>query len=87
MARTVEIALSDEFLLKTQENDVQTRTVSEAVGYLSTWALNGMGNYAGKLSIYGDKNGDLHATYRNKEGSVTYNIFGQLNEKEYSFHS
>lgn len=66
-----------------------TQQVHNAIGYLTTWAINGDSDrYKGKMSLYGDKEGNLHGTYRNVAGDVTYNLFGQRDEKgEYSFHS
>lgn len=57
-----------------------------AIGYLAIWAHKS--DSKTKLSIFGDPNGDLHATYENEQGEVTYTIFGQRGDDgSYSFHS
>jgi hypothetical protein len=55
-----------------------------AIGYLSVWAV---GSRHKDVSIYGDNEGNLNAVYRNEAGEVTYTLFGQFNNGEYSFHS
>lgn len=85
MNRTVEMRFHEEF-----SNAVgETMKASEAaIGYLSMWGINSAERYAGKVSIYGDRTGDLHGTYRNSNSEITYTIFGQRGEDgSYSFHS
>lgn len=64
-----------------------TNHVHAAIGYLATWGLASE-RFSGKMTLYGDKDGNWHATYRDKQDNVTYNIFGQRNEDgTYGFHS
>lgn len=82
--RTVEIHLTEEFtniVANTQHH------ANNCIGYLSMWAIHSE-RYSGKLTIYGDKDGCLNATYRNKAGDVTYSMYGLRREDgTYSTHS
>lgn len=82
--RTVAVSLSQDFLSVTAENG---KDVSEAIGYLTTWAI-GSERHSGRVSLYGDRLGNLHANYRNANDDVSYELYGQRGEDgSYSFHS
>lgn len=93
ITRQMEITKHENFDAQEFDNsyarDRFSKNSCEAIGYLASWAIAGAsGNYAGKMSLYGDADGGWHATYRNEQGEVTYTIFGELSEDgEYSFHS
>lgn len=83
-----------EVTMKFQEgfNEIAINTIEQvhkAIGYLITWAVNSDSErYKGKMTLFGDDNGDLHAAYHNQQGEVTYTIFGQRDEQgHYTFHS
>ena len=86
MNRTVEMRFHEEFETTAAE---KMKEVNAAIGYLSMWAVTSPERYAGKVGIYGDQRGDLHASYRDKDtGEITYTIFAQRGENgSYSFHS
>jgi hypothetical protein len=67
-------------------NGAQDTLLTAAVGYLCMWAVHN-DRYC-RLRLYGDRRGDLHARYTNKDGVETYVIFGHRQEDgNYSFHS
>jgi len=84
MNREITLAKHEEFDNLTQDD---LSPVYAAIGYLATWGLASE-RFSGKMTLYGDTNGNWHATYRDKQDNVTYNIFGQRNEDgTYGFHS
>lgn len=84
MGRTVTLTFDDEF------QNVVIETIGQVyhtIGYLAMWAISSE-QRSGNLTIFGDREGNLHARYRNKAGEVTYEIFGMRDENgEYSTHS
>lgn len=84
--RTIEITLDPEFMGVTA-NDLP-RHIRAALGYLSYWAIDGIGTYSGKVTVLGDREGNLHANYHNLDGKFTYHLFGLRGEDgSYTFHS
>lgn len=84
MSRTIELTLSEEFLTLASLGTLIEK--DRAVGYLCNWAIHSE-RYC-RLTIYGDKEGNLNASYRNAAGEVTYSMFGMRGEDgTYSFHS
>jgi len=71
-SRTVEISLNEEFYNVVGD----THHANNCIGVLSMWAIISE-RYSGRLTIYGDKEGQLHATYRNQKGEVTYTMYCQ----------
>lgn len=84
MDRNVTIRYNDKFLVAV--SGVEVRTLDQAVGYLSTWAITSP-RYV-NVCIFGDNEGNLHGTYKDSKGDVTYTLFGLLDKNmTYSFHS
>ena len=84
--RTVEVALSEGFVENT--DFPHDTNISQAIGYLSTWAISSIERYAGKVVITGRDNGNISAQYHDSKGFASYNIFAQRREDgTYSFHS
>lgn len=80
-ARPCNIKLNPEF-------DWRTDEANKAIGYLATWAINGDSNrYAGSVTVWGDKEGNLHARYTDTDGKITFVLFGMNDAGLYSFHS
>ncbi len=71
MKRNVEISFSEEFKNITAKC---WQEVSKMIGYLSTWGIESSEKYAGTITIYGDHQGCLNASYRNIKGEVTFEI-------------
>lgn len=71
MIRTIEMWCHTDFTDIQADNRV---SVDACIGYLVSWALHSE-RYC-RLSIYGDSQGNLNATYRNSAGEVTYTMFG-----------
>ncbi len=69
--------------------------LARTLGYLALWAMpagdthgDTSGRYSGRVKIYGDRCGDLHAIYHNAKGEATYNIGGvRRDDGTYSTHS
>ena len=62
------------------------RNVSSAVGYLAGWGKNS--DRYKEVFIFGDSEGNVHGSYRNGAGDVTYSLFGlRGTDGSYSFHS
>jgi hypothetical protein len=83
-----------ETIIRLEDTFELSHSAEKAIGYLSTWAIGGSSDrYQGPCTVYGDRNGDLHGTYRNKAGEPTYAIFGMRDasadgeESRFSFHS
>lgn len=84
MTRTISLTLTEDFVNVNVRN---RESVNRAIGYLSTRAIIHSERYC-SVTIYGDKNGCLNATYRNGNGEVTYNLYAQLGEDgSFSYHS
>ncbi len=91
--REVEIKLDPNFI--NVVGSLYGEHLTRALGYLSMWAIptgeshgDTSGRYTGKVKIYGDRNGDLHAIYHNSKGEATYNIGAVLHDDgHYSTHS
>jgi hypothetical protein len=82
--RTIELHISSEAFQNAVANI--GKQLSVAVGYLATWAVHSE-RYC-MVMIDGDNHGNLFATYRDKDGKVTYSMAGMLrNDGTYSFHS
>ena len=83
-SRAVEIVFNPEFANVTA-NDTSCKS-NAAVGYLATWAIHSCRHV--RVSILGDREGNLHATYRDANGDVSYSLFGLRGDTgDYSFHS
>ena len=69
--------------------DAHSRELSRAIGYLASWAI--MGDRMSSVRLTLDAEGDLSASYLDKDGSQKYYIFGLRDDdsadKQYSFHS
>lgn len=62
------------------------KSAEAAIGYLCRWAIHSP-RYS-KVLIYGDKCGNIHATYRNETGDITYDMSAIRHEDgTYSTHS
>ena len=84
MPRIIHLELTDEFM--DQHADTPRANLDAAIGHLCGWSHNAESKQ--RLRLYGDKRGDLNATYRNDEGTVTYQILGQHDGKgNFTFHS
>lgn len=82
--RRCELHLPEAFL--DAVGGLPNQKVQAAVGYLCLWGA-GSERYR-NVTVFGGNNGDLHATYRDDAGGVTYTLFGQRHvDGGYSFHS
>lgn len=84
--RAITLTLSEEFLNLNAKNDLET---FKAIGYLATWAYpNQTEERHCKLDLYGDREGNFQASYKDKDGKQTYFLFGlRRDDGTYSFHS
>ncbi len=84
--RKIEMTFHENFLFATRIAPAETRA---AIGYLAGWAFPSEGGrYAGRMSLEGDEEGNVYATYRNPDDDVTYTLFGLRDaDGSYSFHS
>jgi hypothetical protein len=86
----VEISLSEDFLDAVGGNLRTNKNIDQAIGYLATWAIPQIGStrYSGKVTIYGDKEGNLNASYRDNKGEIIYSMAAIRNDDgTYSTHS
>jgi hypothetical protein len=82
--RAVQIHLGDEFL--DAVGGLPNKSVGGALGYLACWAIQSE-RYK-SVVLYGDKDGNIHATYRDGNGEVTYSMFAlRAEDGSYSTHS
>lgn len=82
MKRTITVEYDDAFINAT----IDAKAAREqAIGYLATWAIHSDRHKS--VAIKGDKEGNLHATYRNVLNETTYTLFAQNTAGVYSFHS
>lgn len=79
--RTLHVNLHEKFDL--------TREAERCIGYLATWAIGGdSGRYSGVLHITGDADGNLAASYHDRQGTQTYFIHGHRDsDGSFSTHS
>jgi hypothetical protein len=85
--RTIEVSLGEEFFRVLSENGVGQvdKRLCDAIGYLSLW---GFGGQAVKVQIYGDRQGELSASYYDKDDNRIL-VIGAVPDDNwvYSFHS
>ncbi len=80
--RKVQITLHEEF----HELLAHEPMAENTLGYLAMWAIYGDRHVS--VAILGDRNGDLHATYLDKDSNISYQIFAQRDDLGgYTFHS
>lgn len=83
VVRQLDLGYSDKFDDVVEGNP----QVFSTIGILARWGM-GAERFSGKVTIYGDHQGNINATYRDKDGNVTYNIFAQLQDDgSYTTHS
>jgi hypothetical protein len=83
--RSIEIRLCEQFHDVLQDLGVTSQELSNAVGYLSMWAIGGR---LAHVRIFGDRHGELTANYQDDQGNVGY-VIGAVPREDgsYSFHS
>ena len=88
ITRTIELKI----LVDDNDNhsfESHSRELSKAIGYLASWAI--MGDRTPTVNLSLDVEGDLSASYLDKDGNQKYSIFGlrddESADKKYSFHS
>lgn len=84
--RKVTIHLDSEFFDAVETAKVPRQSWHAAVGYLACWSV-GSERYK-DVTIYGNYDGSISATYRDTKGDITFEIGAVLGtDKTYSFHS
>lgn len=87
LKRTIELLFPQEFLDTLTEYEVSTidRRFTDAIGYLSNWGVGGRGV---RVTIAGDRHGEMVATYWDKDGAAIM-VIGAVPDENWvwSFHS
>ena len=86
VARSVEFVFHPDYEDAVANVPIENR--QRAIGKLCEWSVHNETGKFSRVTIYGGIQGDITATYRNKEGEPTYSIMAVLNDDgTYSFHS